>query len=195
MHYLAVLREYRGKAHLRTQRPRYAVDLSAHVLLCHSRTRQAHGRGVHLVAYRGSLLKLGNLLGSLAGAHLHHGAYQCERGFVALARMMDAQQVGDGEHSVVAIGRQEVQGAPCGTRLAAKLAQGRHRSRLRNAHAGGHLSHAVNRTIPNDVLYVDVVAIEHLAIAVNINHSHKPRLLQPEVVEERGVLTEGVVGI
>ena len=144
VHYLAVLREYRGKAHLGTQRPRYAVDLSAHVLLCHSRTRQAHGRGVHLIAYLCRFLKLGNLLGSLAGAHLHHGAYQCERGFVALARMMDAQQVGDGEHSVVAIGRQEVQGAPCGTRLAAKLAQGRHRSRLRNAHAGCHLANAVN---------------------------------------------------
>ena len=80
-------------------------------------------------------------------------------------------------------------------RLTAKLAQGRHRSRLRNAHAGGHLANAVNRTIPNYVFYVNVVAEEKLAVVVYVDNSHEARLSQSEIVEERRVLAEGAIGV
>ena len=63
------------------------------------------------------------------------------------------------------------------------------------AHLCSHVGHGVYRAIPHDVLDVDVVADEHFAIIVYVDYAHKTVALLTEIIKERRVLTERIVGI
>ena len=70
-----------------------------------------------------------------------------------------------------------------------------HRRTFAYSHLCGKVDHTVNRAIPHDVLDVDVVADEHFAIIVYVDYAHKTVALLTEIIEERRVLTERIVGI
>ena len=195
MHNLAMLRENGGKAHLSTIRVGDAVHLSGHKLLGHSGTYEAHGCGMHLVTNLGSMLHLFNLLSGLGGAHLHDGHDEVHGRRLLLLVGVNAQQIKDLEFDVVAVGRQEVNLALQAHGLVADGAEGRHRSRVADAHLSSKIGHAVHRAIPHDVFDVDVVAYEGFRVVVHVNHAHQPVALLSEVIEERRVLTKWIVGV
>ena len=60
-----------------------------------------------------------------------------------------------------------------------------HRRSALDAHLSCHVGYAVDRAIPYDVFYVDVVAYEHVAVVVNVYDADQSVALLSEVIEER----------
>ena len=167
VHNLTVLREDSGETHLGTVRVGDAVYLAAHEFLRHTGTGEPHGGGVHLVADGGGALQGFYLLGLLHRAHGHNGLDECHRGGCLLLAGVDAQQVVQLYFDVVAVGGQEVEGAALAAGLVAEFLQVAHRSAVGYTHLG----------------------------LVDVNHAHQAVALLTEVVEKRGVLAEGVIGV
>ena len=195
VHDLTVLREDGGEAHLSTIAVGDAVHLSGNVFLGDAGLDQTHGRRVHHVADFGGALQFLNFLLRLGRAHFHHGHDEFHRGSLLLLRGVQAQQVHDLNLDVVPVGRQEVDGAAFRASLVADGLQLCHRSRLRHTHLGSHVGHALHRAVPNDVLDVDVVADEAFTVVVDVDDAHQSVALLSEVIQERRVLTERVVGV
>ena len=195
VHDLAVLREDGGEAHLSAVRMGDAVHLSGDVFLGDAGLDQTHGRRVHHVADLGGALQFLNFLLRLGRAHFHHSHDELHRGCLLLLRGVQAQQVHYLNLDVVAIGRQEVDGAAFRAGIVADGLQLGHRSRLCHAHLGSHVGHALHRAVPHDVLDVDVVADEAFAVVVDVDDAHQSVALLSEVIQERRVLTERVVGV
>ena len=172
-----------------------AVYLAAHEFLRHTGTGEPHGGGVHLIADGGGALQGFYLLGLLHRAHGHNGLDECHGGGCLLLAGVDAQQVVQLYFDVVAVGGKEVEGAALAAGLVAEFLQVAHRSAVGYTHLGGHVAHTVHTAVPYDVFYVDVVADEGLLILVDVDHAHQAVALLTEVVEKRGVLAEGVIGV
>ena len=60
---------------------------------------------------------------------------------------------------------------------------------------GCHVGHALYGTIPDDVFDVDVIADEAFAVVVDVDDAYQSVALLTEVIEERRVLTERIIGI
>ena len=109
--------------------------------------------------------------------------------------VMDAEQIGYHEHGVVPVWRQEVylpvilQGCVAN---GLKLFHGRSAG---HACAAGHVGHAVNRTIPYDVVDVDVVADKSLGALVQVDYSYQPVAAETEIIQERRILAERVITV
>ena len=95
---------------------------------------------------------------------------------------MDAQQVHELNHCVVAVGRQEMHLAPCGARLLAQGGKFLHGRRVGHTHLLRHVVNAIHRAIPHDVLDVDVVAIERFGAVVHVDDAHQSVALLAKVV-------------
>ena len=80
-------------------------------------------------------------------------------------------------------------------RLVTDVFQFFHWRRVSDAYFCGEFSHAVNGSVPYDVLYVDVVADKHLAVVVNIDNSYEAISMLSEIIEKRRVLTEWIVSV
>ena len=103
---------------------------------------------------------------------------------------MNAREVHQLYHQVVAVGGQEVHPSALLAGFVDEDGQFLHRCALVHARLPGHVGHAVHLSEPDDVLDVDVVADEPFPAFVGIQHAHQPFAVQAEVVEERRVLTE-----
>ena len=108
MHDLAVHGEDGGEAGHTASGRRDAADDARDVLLAHAGAAQAHGRGVHLVSDGAGFLYLLYLAGGLDRALVDDRADEFQRRLLALAGGMDAGQVHEPDHLVVAVRRQEV---------------------------------------------------------------------------------------
>ena len=47
-----------------------------------------------------------------------------------------------------------------------------------------HIVHAMNRAIPNDVLNVDIVTNQDVAVVINVDNAYQSITLQTEIIEE-----------
>ena len=113
MHNFAMLGEDGGEGGLHTIGACNAIYLPTHIMLAHTRTSDAHGCGVHFVAYAAGLLYFGYFECRFHRAHLHHSVNQGERRSLLLLSGMNAQQVHDLDFGVVPIRRQEVDAPTC----------------------------------------------------------------------------------
>ena len=68
-----------------------------------------------------------------------------------------------------------------------------HRSRIAHSDLFCHIVNTVHRTIPHDIVNVDIVADEGLDVVVNINHTYETVALLTEIIEERRILTERII--
>ena len=118
-----------------------AVEHAADVLLRHAGAAQAHGGGVHLIAYGSSTFEFLDLLFTLHEAQLHHGIDERRGGFLTLLGGVDAEEVHNLDLRVVAVGRQEMHGAPLSTGLADEFCQTAHGRRRAHAAFGRHGLH------------------------------------------------------
>ena len=150
---------------------------------------------MHLIAHGTGLLNLRNLQIRLHLPHVYDGHDQLHRGRFLLLCGMDAQQVEQLDLRVMAVGRQEMNLPLLPERLVADHLELLHRSRQLNAHLVGHIPDGVHRTEPHDILNIDVVAHQRLRAVVDVNHTHQSVALLSEIVQERRVLPEGIVGI
>ena len=185
MHDLAMLREDGGKADALGQRACYAVHLSAHEALGDAGLDEQLGGGVHGIAHVAGALNQPDFIGTLRRAHLHHGLDEGFRGTLFLLCGVYAQEVRDGYLRVEAVGRQEVHGLSVGLRVVYDGLQLAGGCRLADAHLGGQLADRRHVAHPHDVLDVDVVAEQHLAVVVNVDDAGEPVAVLPEEVEER----------
>ena len=195
MHNLAMLRENRGEAHLSTIAMGDAIHLSGNEFLSDARSDETHSGGMHLVADFGSTLQFFNLFLCLGRAHLYYCHDQLHRCSLLLFRRVEAQQVHDLNLDVMAVRRQKMNGATFGAGLVADGLQLSHRCRVGNTHLRCHVGHALNGTIPDDVFDVDVIADEAFAVVVDVDDAYQSVALLTEVIEERRVLTERIIGI
>ena len=115
-----------------------AVEHAADVLLRHAGAAQAHGGGVHLIAYGSSTFEFLDLLFTLHEAQLHHGIDERRGGSLTLLGGVDAEEVHNLDLRVVAVGRQEMHGAPLSTGLADEFCQTAHGRRRAHAALGSH---------------------------------------------------------
>lgn len=58
-----------------------------------------------------------------------------------------------------------------------------------------HIGNAVHGAVPDDVFNVDVITDEPFLVVVDIDDTHQSVAFLSEIVQERGVLTERIVGI
>ena len=167
--------------------------MASDVLLAHAGLNQLHGCSVHVVAYDAGTLQLLDFLGSLGATHLDYCHAQLVRCGLALLAGVNAQQVHDLNHVVVTVGGQEVDGAPLGLSLVDYFLECAHGCAVGYAHLSCHVGHTVDRTIPHDILDVDVVAYKDFLVVVNVDDAYQAIAHLTKVVQERRVLTEGVV--
>lgn len=64
-----------------------------------------------------------------------------------------------------------------------------------HTHLGGHVAHTVNRTVPHDVLNINVVTHKRLAVVVDVDDTHETVTLLSEKIKEGGVLPERVISV
>ena len=147
---------------------------------------------MHLVADGTGTLYLGYLAGALHGTLVDDSLDELHAGCLPLLRGMDAQHVHELNHVVVAVGRQEVDALAAGLGLPEEIGKRTHGYGLCYARLGCHVCHAVHRAEPDNVVDVDVVAHEVLAVVVNVDDAGKSFAMQPVEIQERAVLTETV---
>ena len=70
-----------------------------------------------------------------------------------------------------------------------------HRSAVAYPHLCRHVVDAVDRAVPDDVLYRDVITDECLDVVVDVDDAHEPVPVLSEIIQERGVLPEGAVAV
>ena len=70
-----------------------------------------------------------------------------------------------------------------------------HRSAVAYPHLCCHVVDAVDRAVPDDVLYRDVITDECLDVVVDVDDAHEPVPVLSEIIQERGVLPEGAVAV
>ena len=80
-------------------------------------------------------------------------------------------------------------------RVVTQRAHGFHGGCVGHAHLCGHIGHAVYVPVPHYILYVYVVAHQRFLVVVDVYDTHQAVALQPEVVQECGVLTKGIVAV
>ena len=173
VHNLAMLRENGGKALVLTERMSHTIHLTAHIFLGESRSGKAHCVGVHLVADGTSLLYLGYLDVGLALAHLDDGHNEFYRRGLLLLRRMNAEEVHDLDFGIEAIRWQEVNLAAALLGLVTNVLQLLHRRCGADTCLTGHIADAVDRTVPNDIFDVDVVADKHLFAGIDVDDTNK----------------------
>ena len=166
-----------------------AFHESGNVLLGHAGAAGFHGGGVHVVADGHGALYLGNLLGALDGTHVDDGLDERDAGGGARLQGMDAHEVGDLYHGVVAVGGQEVHLLTLGAGGVDHRRQLCHGGAVGHAGFLGKVVDGGHEACPNDVLDVDIVADEPLAVGVDVDDANQPFAVLGEVVEERAVLT------
>ena len=108
---------------------------------------------------------------------------------------MNAEQIHDLDHVVVTVGRKEMDGAVLVLGLVADHLKLFHGSGTMDAHLSSQVAHTVNTAIPHDILNVDVIANQHLSAFVNVDNAHQSISPLPEIVQERGILTEGIIPV
>ena len=150
---------------------------------------------MHQITHLGSALQFHDFLGGLDRTHIDNRHAQVVGHGLGLLVGMDAQQVHDLDLGVVAVRGQEMDAAALGTRLVTDDLQLLHGGRIGHTHLGGHVGYTVHRAIPHDILDIDVVTHQDFLIVVDVNHTHQPVTLLPEVVQERRVLAERVISV
>ena len=107
---------------------------------------------------------------------------------------MDAEQVEQLYLDVEPVRRKEVHGAAALDGFVYERLQAAHRRRFGHTDLGGHVADTLDRTVPDDVINVDLVAHKELPAAVGVDNAYQTVAFLPEEVEERTVLAE-LVGI
>ena len=105
-----------------------------------------------------------------------------------LVARMDARQVHQLDHDVVAVGREEMH-LPSGVfGQADEAREFVHRPRFGNAALIGHIAHRGDRPCPDDVVDIDVVADERLHTALAVDDECQSVAMLSGEVEKRAVL-------
>ena len=79
--------------------------------------------------------------------------------------------------------------------LVADDMQTHHGGCVGHTHLFGHIADAVDSAIPYDILYIDVVANERLAVVVDVDDTYQSVTVLSEIVNKGGVLPKGEIGI
>ena len=195
VHDLTMLGEDGGEALMLAQGVSHTIYLTADIFLRQSGLGKAHGMGMHLITDGASLLNLRNLDVRFALSHLHNGLDQLHRSRLFLLVGMNAKQIHDLDHVVVTIGRKEMNLAVLLLGLVADYLQLFHGSRTVDTHLSSQIAHAVNTSIPYDVLDIDIITDKHLLILVDVDDTYQSVSPLSEIVQERGILTEGVIPV
>ena len=82
------------------------------------------------------------------------------------------------------IGRQIVNGASTLLSLAHDIAQLLHRGGLHDAHLCGQVAHAGHKAHPYNILNVNIVANEQVAVVVYVDDTHQTVAMLSEVVKK-----------
>ena len=169
------------------------VHLGHHFILVHAGTDEARGGDVHIGSDVAGALYLGNLLGRLVVALLHHGADERHGAF--LMGGGQSQPIHQFQLVLRTIGRQVMDGAPLldgVVKIGHQLVRG---TRLGDAHGGCLFVQSGLRAHPDDVVDGQLVAEDNLAVLVDVYHGIQPGKIQAEIIEERGILpvAEGIV--
>ena len=61
--------------------------------------------------------------------------------------------------------------------------------------AGSHVGDTVDRTIPDNILNINIVANQCLTVVVHIDDTHQSVAVQSKIQTDRRVLTERIEGI
>ena len=112
---------------------------------------------------------------------------------------MDAGEVHQLNHQVVAVGGQEVDALALLPGLVHHGLQLAHGRTVSHSALAGHVGHAIYLAKPYDVVDADVVAHECLAVGIYVYHTHQPLAVLSVEIQERAVLAEpvtvgGIVG-
>ena len=98
---------------------------------------------------------------------------------------MNAQQIHYLNHGVVAIGRQEMNCAFLAQCLVADVLQLFYRKRLGYTDLCSKVGNTIDRSVPNNIFDVDVVADKHFVVVVYVDDAYESVALHPEIVAER----------
>ena len=80
--------------------------------------------------------------------------------------------------------RQEVYGPLRTQSIVANCFQSLHRGGVCHANLPGHIMYTIDRTVPDNVFYVNIVSNKNLFIVVNIDYSNKPFALLAKVIKK-----------
>ena len=108
---------------------------------------------------------------------------------------MDSEEVENLNFNIVSIGREEMNLAVCAQCFIADELQMLHGQCFIGAALLRHIVHALNRAIPHDILNVDIVSNQDVAVIIDIDNAYQSVALQTEIIEERRILTERVVTV
>ena len=103
---------------------------------------------------------------------------------------MNAQEIHDLNHSVVAVRRQVVDLATTVARILHQTFQTAHRCTLPHSALLGHISHAIHRAEPDNVIQVYIVTDKPFFSRISIDNTNKSVAVLAEVIQERRILTE-----
>ena len=150
---------------------------------------------MHLISHLTCLLDSLNLLWLLGGTHLHHCLDELERCSFLLLIGMYAEKVHYLYHCVVAVGRQEMNLALALEGILNDSSKSLHRQCVGHSHLCGEVADRVNRAIPYDIYHINVVAHKSLAVVVDVNNTHKAFAVLTEIIDERRILSVGIICI
>ena len=86
---------------------------------------------------------------------------------------MDAEQVEQLYLDVEPVRRKEVHGAAALDGFVYERLQAAHRRRFGHTDLGGHVADTLDRTVPDDVINVDLVAHKELPAAVGVDNAYQ----------------------
>ena len=167
---LAVLRQDgRERSHI-TAADYDALHGSHKLLLQHSGLHQSHSGVVHRVAQVAGAVNLFYLAGLLYKSLCYNGFDEFFADAVVHRRGGGAQNLGQQDLVVGAVLRYVVHLAALGKSIGHKAGQSCKGVGLPYSNLCRLVGNALLRTHPDDVVYVDVVAKNHLSTAVDVNH-------------------------
>ena len=166
------------------------IQHTADVSFGHTRATQTHRCSVHFVTNLSRAFHLFDFFSAFLQAQFYDSINQLLRSSRTLCTMVDTEQVGDGEHRFVAIGRQEVDSATCRLGTIKQFAECCHRCSLCYATLLGHLYHTGHFAIPYDIINIYLVAEEGLFARISINHTNETIAVLTEEIEETAILAK-----
>ena len=166
-----------------------AFQHTANVLFCHAGTAKSHRSRVHFVADGGSFFQLDDFFLALEASEFDHGVNEFEGSGFALLGVVNAEQVGDGEHGVVTIGRQEVDASSGLSGLFHTLLKGCHVNATLGAGFFRHGFDGMDGTIPHNVVNVNLIACQPNFPALGVQQCCETGAVLAEEIEEGAVLT------
>ena len=184
VHYLAVLGKNCLETNVASVSNSNAFEQASDVLFLNSGLATCNGCCVHQIADVRSLFEFGNFFGLLYRAHLNDGFYQLNRMLSLCICHAYSKPLGNLQCLLGSVNRKVVD---CATALLCRVDEACHllyRTASCNSNLHGKSRNVINRTVPDEVVDVDIVSEEIFLVVVYVYNANKSVSLLSEVVEE-----------